>query len=184
MSESLTEQVRAGHVAAYGQLYQLHYPRAWRRSAYFSRNPPEREDLVAQAFEHVLLALRAGGGPDDEGFGTYLAVTIRNLAITRARWRRHERLTEEIEALDLAAGPSAVVLDDEQRRLLVRAVNTLDIRWQTILFLLDVKRRSITEVAELLHLEPNAVSALAYRARRALRAAAHHGPDAITEVVA
>jgi RNA polymerase sigma factor (sigma-70 family) len=175
VGDQLTDRVRAGDIAAFTLLYLRYRNAASSYTRYFSRCAAEREDLVAEAFERILSALLRGKGPSDDTFLGYLATTIRHAAIDRSRWRRKEELTDEIEVSAVDADPMMLLIDRDvatgEVRDLVRALRGPEIRWQVVLLLLDVKRLPLATVAEVLRISPNAVSALACRARAGLRKA-------------
>ncbi|WP_053206085.1 sigma factor-like helix-turn-helix DNA-binding protein [Jiangella muralis] len=56
------------------------------------------------------------------------------------------------------------------------ALASLPARWRHVLWLVDVERYSPSELGSRLSMTPNAVSSLAARARKALRAAYHAAP--------
>ena len=62
-------------------------------------------------------------------------------------------------------------VDGLESRLATRAFTRLPERWQTVLWRTAVEQESPADVAPLLGLTPNGVSALAYRAREGLRQA-------------
>lgn len=137
-----------------------------------SRTRTDAEDAVADAFMRVLRALRAGSGPD-QAFRPYLLTTVRHVCYDRTSRRGRESPTASI---DDAAGageprhaPGADDANDPDRALVLEAFRRLPERWQTVLWHLDVEGETPIDVASILGLAPNAVSALAYRAREGLR---------------
>jgi hypothetical protein len=62
-------------------------------------------------------------------------------------------------------------LDGFELSAIRAAYDSLPERWRTVLWQVEVERRKPQELAEALGLSPNGVSALAYRARAALREA-------------
>lgn len=163
--EELLEQVRQGAETAFGTLFVRHRAHAL---AVARRVVGERdaEDVVAEAFERILVILRSGRGPTTT-FRPYLAVTVHNVAVNRLRGRRRERVTEPGDLIPL------LVADDTSGRYLTSAVvrdafASLPARWQQVLWLCEVDRVPHDEVGELLGINANAVAALALRARRGL----------------
>jgi RNA polymerase sigma factor (sigma-70 family) len=163
----LLEQVRQGDEAAFTELFARHRAVA-RRVALTYRCPGDPDDLVNEAFEKVLAAVRRGHGPTD-AFRAYLLVTMRRLAADQAGRPRDERLDDVPEAVTAAAADGP--LDSEERSIVTRAFESLPDRWQAVLWYTAVEGRHPRELAPLLGVSANAVSALAYRAREQLRQA-------------
>ncbi|WP_181030612.1 sigma-70 family RNA polymerase sigma factor [Clavibacter michiganensis] len=169
----LIAAVREGDRRAAGILWARHAPAA-SRMARVRVGWSEAEDIVAEAFARILSTLRSGAGPV-ELFRPYLYAVVKNL-IVRER-RRRSRLCDEgtdfeqFESDDPVIDPAARLSDQDDRRVLGRALDSLPKRWQAVLCYLEVEGMRPREVAELVGLNAGAVSSLAYRARRALRAA-------------
>lgn len=170
--EALISATRAGDTDAFAELYRRHHDSAGRTAGAMSRTRSDAEDAVADAFMRVLRALRAGSGPD-QAFRPYLLTTVRHVCYDRTARRGRESPTASI---DDAAGagepqhaPGADDANDPDRALVLEAFRRLPERWQTVLWHLDVEGETPIDVASILGLAPNAVSALAYRAREGLR---------------
>lgn len=163
----LLEQVRKGDEAAFTELFVRHRAVA-RRVALTYRCPGDPDDLVNEAFEKVFAAVRRGHGPTD-AFRAYLLVTMRRLAADHSERPRDDRLDDVPEAVAAAAAEPPI--DREERSLVTRAFESLPDRWQAVLWYTAVEGRNPRELAPLLGVSANAVSALAYRAREQLRQA-------------
>jgi RNA polymerase sigma factor (sigma-70 family) len=163
----LLEQVRKGDEAAFTELFARHRAVA-RRVALTYRCPGDPDDLVNEAFEKVFAAVRRGHGPTD-AFRAYLLVTMRRLAADHAERPKDERLEDVPEAVAAAAADGPI--DAEERTIVTRAFESLPDRWQAVLWYTAVEGRNPRELAPLLGVSANAVSALAYRAREQLRQA-------------
>ncbi|HMG43927.1 MAG TPA: sigma-70 family RNA polymerase sigma factor [Acidimicrobiales bacterium] len=161
----LVSRVRDGHEAAFSELFVRHKAVA-RRIALTYWCPGDPDDLVNEAFEKVLAATRRGAGPT-EAFRAYLLATLRRLAADHAEAPRDEPL-DDIPPGAAAAPPLPDVGD---RDLITRAFESLPDRWQAVLWYTAVEGRNPRELAPLLGVSPNAVAALAYRAREHLRRA-------------
>lgn len=163
----LVDSARLGDDAAYAVLWERHARSA--RSAARAVSPThDPDDLVSEAFASILSAIRKGGGPR-EGFRPYLFATIRNIA---ASWGR--RTTETpLDDLDERAAESSVEFAElvADRSVLAQAFRELPARWRTLLWYLEVEGMKPREIAPLLGMSPNAVSALAYRAREGFKVA-------------
>jgi RNA polymerase sigma factor (sigma-70 family) len=178
---------RAGSDAAFAELYRRHAgsARAAARSLGASRS--DVDDLVAEAFTRVLSALQRGAGPE-VAFRPYLMTCVRNAWYDKARKDGRVDVPGDVpEDINLAL--LNVPPDSEDARMVAAAFASLPERWQMVLWHTEVEGRPAAEVGPLLGLAPNAVAALAYRAREGLRQAylqAHlqlPPPDACRETI-
>jgi hypothetical protein len=114
--------------------------------------------------------LTEGGGPD-VAFRAYLLTAIRRLYVDRVR--RDSRLTNsgDMTAFDPGVPFRDTVVADFESSAAARAFATLPERWQLVLWHLEVENQKPADIAPLLGMTPNSVSALAYRAREGLRQA-------------
>ena len=166
---ALIAAVRSGDANAYGTLFERHRTAAERLSRQLVSGPGA-DDLVSEAFLKVLGVLQRGGGPD-EAFRAYLLTAVRRLHIDGIRSSKRERPTDDESELDRAVefvDPAAMEFD---RGAAGEAFRSLPERWQLVLWHLDVEGQNPADIAPLLAMAPNSVSALAYRAREGLRRA-------------
>lgn len=165
----LIDAVRNGDTEAYGELFDRHRGAATRLSSQLVPGP-DADDLVAESFVRVLALLQAGKGPD-EFFRAYLLTSIRRLHIDRTRRQKRVRTTGDEAELDRAVE----FVDPAEMRFeqgaAASAFAALPERWQLVLWHLDVEGQKPADIAPLLGMSPNSVSALAYRAREGLRQA-------------
>ncbi|MBX3284864.1 MAG: sigma-70 family RNA polymerase sigma factor, partial [Actinobacteria bacterium] len=174
---ALIRRTRTGDTDAYALLHQRHVSSARALAWRMSRSAADADDLVSEGFARVLAALQRGNGPDT-AFRPYLLSTIRRLAYDRTdRERREAPVEHEVEEVRLTDDP---VLAGFERQTAAAAFASLPERWRMVLWHTEVEGESPAEVAAMLGMKPNAVAALAYRAREGLRQAylSHHaGPD-------
>jgi RNA polymerase sigma factor (sigma-70 family) len=166
--ERLVEAVRNGDREAFAALYRRYSPLAFRFACRLLGSAQNAEDLVSEAFAKVLGRLVIGGGPT-KAFSSYLLTTVRTTLYKQLAADRlidHQAELPEPQAAE--TDPLAARLDAS---LAVRAFQSLSERWQSVLWHLEVENKSTSVVAELLAIRPNAVAALAFRARDALRVA-------------
>ncbi|WP_115944264.1 sigma-70 family RNA polymerase sigma factor, partial [Amycolatopsis thermalba] len=169
----LITDVRTGTLAAYGTLYERHVSAAYNLARQLARSTAEADDLVSDAFAKVLDTLRAGKGPDS-AFRAYLLTALRHTAYDKTRKDKRVDLNEDMttvgaEALTVQFSDTAVA--GLERTMAAKAFASLPERWQAVLWHTEIEQQSPAEVAPLLGLTPNGVSALAYRAREGLRQA-------------
>src|SRR5689334_2363810 len=165
----LIAAVRSGDTEAYAELFDRHRDAAKRLATQLVPGP-DADDLVAESFAKVLTLLQAGKGPD-EFFRAYLLTSIRRLHIDGTRRRKRVRSTDDESELDqVVAFVDTAEMRFEQGAA-AAAFGALPQRWQLVLWHLDVEGQKPADIAPLLGMSPNSVSALAYRAREGLRQA-------------
>lgn len=163
--DELLALAREGDEAAIGVLFARHRTDAVGIAARVV-DRHEAEDAVNDALERILGAFRAGRGPT-VAFRPYLNTAVHHAAIDRLRRQRRHVLAEPDDLV-----PLLVESDLSGRRVRDQVVRSafasLPTRWQHVLWLSEVERLPHDETGELLGLSPNAVAALAVRARRGL----------------
>jgi RNA polymerase sigma factor (sigma-70 family) len=167
--ESLLGLVKGGSADAYAVLFDRYRHPAHRLAAYYS-NSVDAKDIAAETFAQVYDLLRRGKGPLTS-FRAYLFTSIRHEAGRRAKMRKRITPTDVIDTVDKPVLFGDGAIDRFERELVRDAFASLPTRWQTVLWHLDVEGRKPREVAPLMGLKPNGISALAYRARDGLRKA-------------
>jgi RNA polymerase sigma factor (sigma-70 family) len=161
----LVGAARRGDRSAFGALYERYSPVARRFARGLIGSDEDADDLVAEAFAKVLRRLAAGAGPT-RMFSSYLLTTVRTTYYKQLAGDRMVDRQVTLVELDMAETDSLAPCD---AHLVARAFRGLSPRWQAVLWHLDVENRSIAEVAGQMGILPNAVTALALRARVALR---------------
>lgn len=159
----------AAMTAPFAELYAEHLPAA-RRLALALVPAHAADDIVAEAFTRVLARQRAGAGPDG-AFGPYLRAAVRNLA--------RDWLSERKRVIPAPVDPRAVrvpaagdlAVAAEERRMTLRAFESLPPRWRAVLWQTEVEGRTPAELAQVSGMTPNAVAQLASRARVGLAVA-------------
>ncbi|PWK90771.1 RNA polymerase sigma factor (sigma-70 family) [Lentzea atacamensis] len=169
VDRDLLARVREGDDSAYGELFSRHADAIRRFSLRHVREAAEADDLTAEAFFRMLQAIRRGSGPTDH-VRTYLLTVARRVAWEWSGRRRD--VPVEDEELGRRVEP---VGDNANRRaehnLITRAFSSLPERWRVVLWRVEVEGERPATVAPHFGLSPNAMSALARRAREGLRAA-------------
>jgi RNA polymerase sigma factor (sigma-70 family) len=174
----LISAVRAGDVAAYGELFARHVEAARRLGRQLVPGP-DVDDLVSEAFTKVLGVLQRGGGPD-LAFRAYLLTAVRRLHVDRIRSTARLHTTDDLTPFDPGVPFRDTAIEGFESAAAARAFASLPERWQLVLWHTEVEEQKPAEVAPMLGMTPNAVSALAYRAREGLRQAylTMHAADA------
>ncbi|MFF5792449.1 sigma-70 family RNA polymerase sigma factor [Paeniglutamicibacter sp. NPDC012692] len=167
---SLIAKVRIGDAQAQEILYARHYSAALATAYRHSNTVSEVEDLVAEGFEKVFAILGSGGGPD-VFFRAYLCRAVSNLAFAYNAHEKRQSLTDEFEVFDQMHEYADPVMSQFESGVVADAFRSLPERWQAVLWYLEVDEMKPADVAPLLGLAPNGVSALGVRAREGLRQA-------------
>lgn len=171
--------VRAGDPEAMAVLYERHREAGLHFARGLMSSRQEAEDVVQEAFMKAFSAIRNGHGPTDI-FAPYLNTSIRSVANTF--WKKYTR-EQPAPDEDLDTRPEEdprleTVLAVFEHERITLAMKSLPERWRTVLWHAEVLGRMPRDIAPLMDLEPNAVSALLIRARKGLRRAyEHHATD-------
>ncbi|WGL51310.1 sigma-70 family RNA polymerase sigma factor [Nocardioides sp. BP30] len=177
----LISAVRGGDLEAYGTLFERHVDSA-RRLARQLVSAGDVDDLVSDAFAKVLAVLQRGGGPD-LAFRAYLLTSLRRLHVDRLRAGARLTTTDDLAAYDPGVPFEDTAVTGFDNAAAARAFASLPERWQQVLWHTEVEGQKPAEVAPLLGISANSVSALAYRAREGLRQAfiSMHAQEAIED---
>jgi RNA polymerase sigma factor (sigma-70 family) len=165
----LISAVRGGDVDAYGLIFARHVEAA-RRLARQLVAAGDVDDLVSDAFAKVLAVLQKGGGPD-LAFRAYLLTTLRRLHIDGIRAGSRLTTTDDMAPYDPGVPFEDTAVAGFDNAAATKAFASLPERWQQVLWHTEVEGQKPAEIAPLLGISANSVSALAYRAREGLRQA-------------
>jgi RNA polymerase sigma factor (sigma-70 family) len=177
----LISRVREGDVAAYGTLFSRHVDAAT-RLARLLVGGSDADDLVSEAFVKVLNVLLGGGGPD-VAFRAYLLTAVRRLHIDKVRSNQRLTTTDDLTPFDPGVPFTDTAVAGFEGGAAAKAFASLPERWQLVLWHLEVENQKPADIAPLLGMTPNSVSALAYRAREGLRQAflTMHAGDLVSD---
>ena len=152
-----------------GGLYAEHRSQALKFARSLTSCPGQAEDLVSEAFLRMWLRIRSGVVIDHPR--AYLVTSIRNLSIDMARRTSKEQYVEDPEPVQ--PGPAHAAPADEidsaiQRIDIQRALSAMAPAHSRVLVWTLIEGLSNAEAASRMGSDPNTMSSLAYRARRAL----------------
>lgn len=162
---ALLARAREGHADAMGELYTRYVDEAVR---YARRTAGETraEDVVSESFLKVFRLLATGAGPT-EHFRSYLYTTIRRTGIDLHR-RTQAEVSVPDDDLPLTVAEDAT--DDlAETELVLAALGKLPQSYREVLWWGEVLTLPQKEIAARLASNPNAIGALSFRAREALR---------------
>lgn len=175
---ALIRRCRAGEVAAFEPLVEKYRQRVWRLAYQVLRDREEAMDCAQEAFVRAFQSLPAFRG--QSAFYTWLFRITLNLATDRHRARGArtrafgaDRLPEEEwarTAPDPGATPEQIAIRAEKRERIRSALDTLPLKFRTIIMLSDVEGLSYREIAQVLNCPMGTVMSRLHNARRRLRA--------------
>lgn len=167
----LLAAARAGDESAFNQLFDRHRSRATRYARSFRVSTTAADEAVAHAFARTFVVIQSGRGPAQELF-PYLVVAVRN-AVMQGQRRRKLCISYvgDNDDLDQHGVDVHDLGENELAQQALVAFDTLPPAWRRVLWATQVDGFGPQQVAEALHLSPNAAAALAMRARRGLRRA-------------
>ncbi len=172
-----TDPQVVGPAAATSELYRRHARDVHRYVA--SKVPAAMvDDVVSETFARTLRAMQNGSGPRDHPV-RYLIVTSRSVLISMGTSDVRIREASTTWArLSLPLDRPEEHGDDDAEEVR-RALSHLRPRHRAVLWMTEVEGRPAAQIGEVLGIGPEAVYALAFRARRALRAAYLAGQDGL-----
>jgi RNA polymerase sigma factor (sigma-70 family) len=168
--DELLDRAREGDRSAFGTLYLRHRDAARKVAGMCASSAADAEDAVAEGFARVFAALPRMAGRQI-AFRPYLLTCVRNAATDRLRRERRIDLRDQMPETAGSSQADDMALMGLERNLVGEALQALPARWRTVLWLTEVEGLSPAEVSRRIGIKPNAVAALAYRARKGLREA-------------
>ncbi len=131
-----------------------------------SRNHHIAEDLTQETFLKALLSL-----PEEHGnIRAWLYMVARNLFFNyREKASRNVSLEEEMKRSDEEKDLLANMIENERKLQLYQALKKLNMKKREILLLQYFGDLSQKEIAAVLHITPENVRVLAYRAKKELK---------------
>ncbi len=180
MQDAERETIRrilSGDVEAYGDLVRRHSPALLRLALRITGNPFDAEEVVQEAFLHAYRKL--GSFQFRASFGTWVYRIAVNRALNHVE--RRAPLADsiiggsddpdlgEIQIDDTAAGPDRLLLSAEMARQSQDALHSLSSLERTAFVLRHMEERSTQEIADTLHVAPNAANQAVFRAVQKLR---------------
>ncbi|MGL4340642.1 MAG: sigma-70 family RNA polymerase sigma factor, partial [Rhodoglobus sp.] len=166
----LISAVRTGDSDAHRGLFERHSDPALRVARAYCRDTFAADDLVSEAFDRTVRAIRGGHGPE-LSFRAYLYTTMRRLASEQSARDSRVLATDDMTAFDQPLPDTDPAMVSFENRTVNAAFASLPQRWREALWYLEIERMSPADVAPILGLTANGVSALGFRAREGLRQA-------------
>jgi RNA polymerase sigma-70 factor (ECF subfamily) len=176
---ALVAQAKAGDQNAFAELVNRYERKIYRLAKNITRNDEDAEDVLQDAFMKAYTHLDNFKG--DSKFYTWIVRIAVNEALMRLRKRKTDRsvpldepveLGEETVQREIAVwedNPEQQYSQEEWRRILDEAVDSLKPDFRTVFVLRDIEELSTEETAETLGISVPAVKSRLLRARLALR---------------
>ena len=176
---ALVAQAKAGDQNAFAELVNRYERKVYRLAKNITRNDEDAEDVLQDAFLKAYTHLDNFKG--DSKFYTWIVRIAVNEALMRLRKRKTDRsvpldepveLGEETVQREIAVwedNPEQQYSQEEWRRILDEAVESLKPDFRTVFVLRDIEELSTEETAETLGISVPAVKSRLLRARLALR---------------
>jgi RNA polymerase sigma-70 factor (ECF subfamily) len=176
---ALVAQAKAGDQNAFSELVNRYERKIYRLAKNITQNDEDAEDVLQDAFLKAYTHLDSFKG--DSKFYTWIVRIAVNEALMRLRKRKTDRsvpldepveLGEETVQREIAVwedNPEQQYSQEEWRRILDEAVDSLKPDFRTVFVLRDIEELSTEETAETLGISVPAVKSRLLRARLALR---------------
>jgi RNA polymerase sigma-70 factor, ECF subfamily len=157
-----------GDRRAFEEIVIRHGPFALRVASRLVPDPSIAEDVVQDAMVRTWSQAHTFD-PRRAQFRTWLHRIVVNLCIDERRRVRPERVPEDFDPVDPAAGPDEVMVVGQRYAALTKALEDLPVRQRAALTLVYDEGMSGAEAARVLDLSAKAVERLLARARAHLR---------------
>ena len=176
----LIEATKQGDEAAFGEIMRRYRNPITNYIYRFLNDYEEAVDLAQETFVRVYFALERYH--TDYAFSTYVYRIATNLAISEIRKRKRRKLlsltglfqfdneeAQDFNPPDEKILPDENLIEDEQSRLISKAIATLPEKYRAPIVLRDVEGRSYEEIAQILELGLGTTKSRISRARGLLR---------------
>lgn len=175
----LLERARAGDDAAFAELVTHYERKVFRLARNITQNDEDAEDVLQDAFLKAYTHLDRFHG--ESKFYTWVVRIAVNEALMKLRKRRGDRMVSLDEEIELGeesvtreiavwdGNPEQTYSQEEMRKILDEAIQTLKPAFRSVFQLRDVDELSTEETAEALGLSIPAVKSRLLRARLELR---------------
>lgn len=183
----LLQRLRGGDAAALEILMEQHASRVYRVAYGITQNAADAEEVVQDVF--LTLFNKIHTFEERAALGSWLYRVTANAALVKRRGRRSDREVpldsllptflpdghrageRDFVLCDWSRSPEAVLLSQETREIVQRAIRVLPEDYRAVLVLRDIEGLGNEEVAEIVGNSVAAVKSRLHRARMALREA-------------
>jgi RNA polymerase sigma-70 factor (ECF subfamily) len=163
----------------FAELFDMFYPRVFTYFRYRTNDDATADELAAQVFEHLLVALNRYR-PEKGPFAPWFFAIARNTANDhwrRLRRRRQVPIEHAVRLPEPNPGPEARLVTCQEEAALLAVLGILPERERDILGLKFAGGFTNREIARLMGIGESHVGVLVYRALRKLRAELEHDDE-------
>jgi RNA polymerase sigma factor (sigma-70 family) len=160
------------------QLFREHYQMLYRTAYSVLDNPADAEDVPQTIF---LRLLRSGLPPDlQRNPKGYLYRAAVNLSLNVIRSRNRQRLSDNLECLEIAVDSTPSKAEEDMHQRLAEAIAGLDAETAQMLLLRYVHDYSDADIAKFLGASRGAVAMRLFRLRRRIKKLLGHSSGEIS----
>jgi RNA polymerase sigma-70 factor (ECF subfamily) len=169
-SNSLLKRIREWDEAAPAKAYDQYAPAIYRYAYRLTGHTETAQEIVSDTFYRLLLALKNGGGPE-QNLSAWLYRVAHNLIVDLYRREPEKRQVALDEASEVAVPDlhEERILRDEETKRVRGALQLLTPLQQQVIALRFLEGMSNKEVAQISERTVEAVKALQHRALNSLR---------------
>ena len=164
----LIRQAIAGDTDAFGTLYERYMTAIYRYIYFRLGDARVSEDLTGTTFLRVWESLDRFQ-PDRISFRSWLYRVAHNLLVDRYRTQKPVGRLDDFTILDRQPNPEHRLIDDEESRMIAKAISHIKPEYQEVLSLRFISELSHVETARIMGRSEGAVRVLQHRALKALR---------------
>ena len=171
--DPLVARAQTGEVAAWSQLYQLHFDRVYRRLCFFLGEPAVAEDLTQESFARAVTIVATFDGRSS--FATWLVGVVFNVARNHLRSQQAmRRAAQHLRPIaELALAPHNVVerahLQQRHAEVLFGVLLGLPEHLREAFIVRELEQLSTAEAAAVLGISAGNVAVRVHRARELVR---------------
>jgi RNA polymerase sigma-70 factor (ECF subfamily) len=164
----LIARASGGDRIAFELLYERHWSAVYSYAWLLARSGPDAEDITQDCFL-ALIRKPASFDPDRAQLRTWLIAVARRQYLGRCRNSARETGAGDLEQPETSPGIDEELIRLERAEAVRQAVDALPQTQREPLYLFEFEGLSLTEIAEILNIEANAVKVRLYRARERLK---------------
>lgn len=177
----LIEATKNGDEQAFAQIVERYRNQITNFLFRFLNDYDEAVDLAQETFVRVYFAIDRYH--TQFAFSTYIYRIATNLAISEIRRRKRRKLMSltglfqaedddqvEFQPPDTRSLPDAVLIEDEQSKVIAKAISALPEKYRVPIILREIEEKSYDEIAEIMNLGLGTTKSRINRARGLLKA--------------
>jgi RNA polymerase sigma-70 factor (ECF subfamily) len=160
--------VEIGPSENFSQLYNKYFPRLYKYTLYKVGDPNVAEDLVSEVFEKMILRYNTYKN-EKSNFSTWLFTIANNVIINYHKKHRRKTDSVDLEKIGSTYRLEDLIIDQELKELLLKAIMCLDERQRNIIALKFGARMTNRQIAQVMNLTESNAGTILYRSLRQLK---------------